>query len=59
MNVWRQNIIDLLSNALRFTAMACLMIDGILLSCFTVWFCIRFLHNFMAYLNRVLFNHNW
>jgi hypothetical protein len=56
---WRQSIISVLSDALRFIVTGCLMIDGILLAAFSVWFVGRFLLQVFRLLNRTWFGADW
>jgi len=56
---WKTTVIDVLRDGLRFCAGACILIDGILLSVFSVWFVARFLWHLVAWLNRTLFLEPW
>jgi len=56
---WRQSTICLLSDGLRFAAWGCLLIDGILISAFSVWFVARFLWQVIKFFNRAWFGHEW
>lgn len=56
---WKQTVIDLLSDGLRFCARGALLLDGILISVFTVWLTARTLWHLVKWLNRVCFSAEW
>jgi len=56
---WRQSIINVLSDALRFIVTGVLMLDVILLAAFSLWFCAKFLWQLVKLLNRVWFGTDW
>jgi len=39
---WKQQLIDKLTDVLRFTVKVCLCVDVFLASLFTVWFSVKF-----------------
>ena len=56
---WKQNAATFLADALRLTIRACLLIDGILLALFSIWFCANFLIHTVHWLDRILFSGPW
>ena len=56
---WRQSIIDALSDALRFLIKFALILDGIMVSVFSIWFTAMFLWRLHEWLLRVLFGSPW
>ena len=56
---WKQDLIDKMSDVLRFTLKVCLFIDLFLASIFTVWFSVQFLWHLMRWLDRVMFSSPW
>lgn len=56
---WKQTLATFLTDALRLSIRSCLLIDGILLSLFSIWFCFKFLFQIVNWLNRVLFASQW
>ena len=59
MSGWRQNTMDLLRDALRFVVSACVILDGIFIAVFSVWFLAEFLWHAAQWCNRVLFGGPW
>ena len=56
---WKQTALEKLGEALGFLGKACLIIDAILLSVFSVWFVGNFLWHLCGWLNRTLFGQPW
>jgi hypothetical protein len=56
---WRQKFTDNAADVMRFVAYGCLIIDGILLLVFSVWFVGKFLWRLSGWLDRVIFDHAW
>ena len=56
---WKQSIPSLLIDILRVAIRGCLLINGILLALFSIWFTVRFLYSGMHWLSRVLFDTPW
>ncbi len=59
MNPWRAQLIDLCRNVLRFTLWVCVVINGLMLGLFTVWFTYKFLFHASGWLGRGLFSKPW
>jgi len=56
---WKQSVAIFLVDALRLSIRACIFIDGILLALFSIWFCVKFLFQFVNWLNTTLFGSPW
>jgi hypothetical protein len=56
---WKQNITDFLRNGLRFAITACLFIDGIILSVWSVWFVGKFMLKLTTWIDRTIFTPQW
>ena len=56
---WKQQLIDKATDVLRFTLKVCGFIDLLLLSLFSVWFCVKFIWFSVVFLDRVLFDSPW
>ena len=59
MAAWKQSMMTFFADALRLTIRACLLVDGILLALFSIWFCWNLLRQLMTWCARVLFSSNW
>jgi hypothetical protein len=55
---WQKSFVDRIGDILRFIAWGCLVVDGILLSLFSVWFIGMFLWRLAGWLNRWI-NRPW
>lgn len=56
---WKQSTVEFLSDALRFSVRACLLVDGILMAVLSVWFVWRFVWHVKGWLARVMFDSPW
>ena len=57
---WKQSIPQILIDIGRVAIRGCMLINGILLGLFSIWFITRFLYCMMKWLGRVFFNNpNW
>lgn len=56
---WKQDLIDKMTDVLRFTLRACLFIDLFLFAVFSVWFSVMFVWHLMRWLDRVMFGSPW
>jgi len=56
---WKQDLIDKMTDVLRFTLRACLFIDLFLFAVFSVWFSVMFVWHLMCWLDRVMFGSPW
>jgi hypothetical protein len=56
---WKQRFTESTGDIMRFVAYGCLIIDGILLSIFSVWFVSEFLWHLLKWLDRVIFDKPW
>ena len=52
---WRKNLTDVFTDVLRLAARAGLLINAIILSCFSVWFVYRGCRKLAAFLDNWLF----
>ncbi len=59
MNPWRENVLDNLRNIFRFALWACLVVNGLMASFFTIFFTYEFLRHLWAWCERVLFQNPW
>ena len=59
MKNWKQSLMNFFTDAMRISIRACLLIDGILLALFSIWFCYKFIGHSMKWLNRILFSYEW
>lgn len=59
MNPWKAKLLDLLRNILRFTLWLVLVVNGLLLGVFSIYFTGRFLRHLRDWLDRVLFDEPW
>jgi len=56
---WKQTIITVMAEGLRFFGRACVLIDVILVSVFSVWLVSKTLWHAAAWLNRTVFSGSW
>ncbi len=59
MNPWKTKLLDLLRSLLRFSLWIVLVVNGLLLGIFSIYFVARFLGHLRAWLDRVLFDEPW
>ncbi|MCH8851743.1 MAG: hypothetical protein IID41_03725 [Planctomycetes bacterium] len=59
MNPWKAKLLDLLRSILRFSLWIVLVVNGLLLGVFSIYFTARFLRHLRAWLDRVLFDEPW
>ena len=56
---WKSSTLEFLGDAMRFVGRACLILDVILISVFSVWFTAKILWNLGSWLNRTIFQSAW
>jgi len=56
---WKQTIVTVMAEGLRFFGRACILIDVILISVFSVWLTSRILWHAAGWLNRTVFRCPW
>jgi len=59
MNPWKQNILDLCRNVIRFALWLALAINGAMVAIFSVVFTCAFLQHAWSWCRRVLFSSAW
>ena len=56
---WKTRMLDILRDVLRFGVAGCIILDGILLALFSLWFVYKFVWQLQDYLSRTLFGSPW
>ena len=56
---WKQTTLTLLADMLKLSIRICLVIDGILVALFSIWFCGKLLYFVIHWLNRTVFGSPW
>ena len=56
---WRSRLTDDIGERLRFIGYAFLILDGVVLSLFTLWLTAKFLWFLGCWLDRVMFSSPW
>ena len=59
MNPWRQTILHLFRDVLRFALWLCVVINGLMLAFFSILFVHQFLRHLWSWCTRVLFSRPW
>lgn len=60
MNPWKkENILNLFRNILRFALWICLVVNGLMISVFSIVFTYNFLHSLWSYLWKRMFSEPW
>ena len=57
--IWKKPVVEMLRDVLRFALSAALILTGVLMSYFILWFSARFLWQLKGWCERVLFGHPW
>ena len=56
---WKQRVVDILRDVLRFCVSMCIIIDGILLATFSCWLCWKLVWHTRDLLTRAWFSRPW
>ncbi len=59
MNPWRQGVLGLLRNIIRFSLWVALAVNGVLLAIFSIRFTRAFVNHLWTWCDRVLFPGTW
>jgi hypothetical protein len=59
MIVWKENLIELLRNILRFMSFIFLLFDAILLAVFSTWFTYKIVFFTIDWLSKTVFSKSW
>ena len=59
MNPWQQNILELARNFIRFALWCAILLNGAMLTLFSIAFTFQFLFHLWGCLKRVMFDEPW
>ena len=59
MNPWKQKLLDLLRDILRFALWLCVALIGLMTAIFSIVFVYQFLNHLWSWCARVLFTGSW
>lgn len=59
MNPWKTQFLDICRNVLRFGLWICIVINGLCLGLFSVFFTAEFLRYLWSYCQRTIFDKPW
>ena len=59
MNPWKQTLLDLMRDIIRFALWIALVINGLMVGVFSIAFCYRFLEHLWSWLVKNIFTGSW